>query len=451
MTLQEFESRLSAFINFQADKNQTFRNEEFLRFCEQFLVLHQEINDFKKCYYEGFTTQRERMQLHAYSVDKDSGVCCIFLCQWKTGDDNAVVRGEEIKNAFQKMMNFVREATRIDLHDKAFYKKLEETAPAYELAKYLYEEWNSVVNLKFYVLTNDIVSDTELQNLAETIEGKPAEYFVYDISKIYKFDGIGMLNQLSDTVNFVEGLHKLLQKKNVKLKQTKYFLDSLFDEVQRYRSQCSKMDDIYRVLIDKISKGDSVYVGADFYYLFVVNRGEALQIVEKIFKCSAEERERCFKSAVREYQLLHRKDGEYGFWIDVFTSPDENKNDMVSWIEPVSCKKLIKDMVSMPECLGLLINPYTDRLQFSKECLDKIVFDGMEKDFASPENLFLETNDMSEQVKIYSFLKELEEKRNRLWDRMLSGGKNEKRKYHEQVKLLDEKIEDCKKKLEAMK
>lgn len=180
MDVREFREVLHEDIALAASTNITNVEEEFLSYVTNILISADEFDDFIECYYNGISKRRANMRIDGYAMDETDGSCCVFISNYHGPYEDEAIRGEDITSSFKKIRFFVEEAVKDDL-----YKEIEESTQAYEFARILHDDINTITKFRFYLLT-DAFNKQRAKNIKdEELYGKKVELHVWDIARLF--------------------------------------------------------------------------------------------------------------------------------------------------------------------------------------------------------------------------------------------------------------------------
>ena len=180
MNLQEYRETLHEDIALMASANMTTQSDEFLLYVSAILSDGEEFDDFIECYYEGVSRRNANMRIDGYAMDETDGSCCVFIGDYHGPYEDDSIRADDINSMFRKVYYFINEAVNYDL-----YRELEESTEAFEFARTLRYESESITKYRFYLLT-DAYNKQRAKTIRDIeVAGKNAELNVWDISRIF--------------------------------------------------------------------------------------------------------------------------------------------------------------------------------------------------------------------------------------------------------------------------
>lgn len=165
------------FASAQVEEN--FYESSFIEIYAKELLESGEIdNDLELCHWS-----ETGIKVDGYSYNEDDGVLNLFISVFSTDIENKSLIQTEVNQAFKRVENFFERC-----FSKTYYTKLEESTPVYDLAYFIYKSKSKISTVKYYLLSNKILSDR-----AETIPPRQDEtisfsYNIWDISRLYRMD-----------------------------------------------------------------------------------------------------------------------------------------------------------------------------------------------------------------------------------------------------------------------
>jgi len=165
------------FATAQAGEN--FYESSFLELYAKDLLESGEIdNELELCHW-GETG----IKIDGYSYNEDDGILNLFVSIFSADIENKSLTQTEVNQAFKRVENFFQRS-----FAKNYYLKLEDSTPVYDLAYQIHKNKENISTVKYYLLSNKILSDR-----AEAIPPKQNEaisftYNIWDISRLFRMD-----------------------------------------------------------------------------------------------------------------------------------------------------------------------------------------------------------------------------------------------------------------------
>ena len=179
MELSEFRAGILDDVHFNASMNGTSPREEFLALYAGTLVDAEEFEDFEQLAYEGVGSRNRRIQIDGYYYSELDNCLYIIICPFVDSIEMQSLTATEAENQFKRARAFVEES-----RSGFIQKYAEESSPGYGLALDIQKRYMNVPKIKFYILT-DMVMSSRIREIPSTnIGASVAEYHIWDISRL---------------------------------------------------------------------------------------------------------------------------------------------------------------------------------------------------------------------------------------------------------------------------
>lgn len=179
MELSEFRAGILDDVHFNASMNGTSPREEFMALYAGTLVDAEEFEDFEQLAYEGVGSRNRRIQIDGYYYSELDNCLYIIICPFVDSLELQSFTATEAENQFKRARAFVEES-----RSGFILKYAEESSPGYGLALDIQKRYQNVAKIKFYILT-DMVMSSRIKEIASTKIGNAvAEYHIWDISRL---------------------------------------------------------------------------------------------------------------------------------------------------------------------------------------------------------------------------------------------------------------------------
>ncbi|MCW5623166.1 MAG: AIPR family protein [Burkholderiales bacterium] len=140
----------------------------------------EELVDFVPCQYRGTGTRRRSLGVDGYAFDEADGSLRLVIVEFDGEQHPATVTQTTAKATFSKIVAFVDEAfTGNDDHLPA------EEDPASDFSGLLQIHQPNITRLRFYLVTDGILSDRIRDWPEQSIGGIPAEFHIWDIARLH--------------------------------------------------------------------------------------------------------------------------------------------------------------------------------------------------------------------------------------------------------------------------
>ncbi len=138
----------------------------------------EELIDFVPCPYRGTGTRRRSLGVDGYAFDEADGSLRLVIAEFDGEQQPATVTQTTAKATFSKVVSFVDEAfAGNDDHLPA------DDDPAADFSGLLLIHQPTITRLRFYLVTDGILSDRIRDWPAQSIGGIPAEFHIWDIAR----------------------------------------------------------------------------------------------------------------------------------------------------------------------------------------------------------------------------------------------------------------------------
>lgn len=185
MQVEEYRNNLMESLEIKAKAGLTDKASEFLIHATELLINAEEINDFTEAYIETTGAKNISIKLHGYTFDESEYTCSLFINDFSYQSEITTITNEQVTNLYRKMEAFVKNA-----QSGYIEKNAELTSEAYTLADLLNENINNetVAKYKFYILSNQLLSDRVKTIKKDPIEGSLVEVNVWDLKRLFELE-----------------------------------------------------------------------------------------------------------------------------------------------------------------------------------------------------------------------------------------------------------------------
>lgn len=179
MELTEFRTGILDDVHFNASLNGTSPREEFFVLYANALADAEEFEDFEQLAFEGVGPRNKRIQIDGYNYSELEDCLSIIICPFADSIEAESLTATDAEGYFRRARAFVEEA-----RSGFIQKNAEESSPGYGLAIDVSKRYQNVRKIKFYLLT-DMVMSNRIREIANTTIGDAvAEYHIWDISRL---------------------------------------------------------------------------------------------------------------------------------------------------------------------------------------------------------------------------------------------------------------------------
>lgn len=178
--LEDFLHNLQQEINLYASAEGQERglSEAFAEYLFGVLIEAGEIDDAVLAPY-----QATGAKASGFTCSDDESILWLFLADYRIALEVQVLGKSDLDTHFKRMTTFLTRA-RNDL-----WKKLEESAPSWDMAQRIVEVWDRVTEVRLVVLTNATLR-TQIP-APGNLDGRTVHHAVWDLSRLYQLESSG--------------------------------------------------------------------------------------------------------------------------------------------------------------------------------------------------------------------------------------------------------------------
>lgn len=181
MELDEYRSEFLAEINTRASADRNFIHAAFVERTAELLADAEELFDFELCYYRGTGSRNRTLAVDGFSFDDADGSARIVIAEYDGGIDHETLTQSQARVFFGRVQAFVDDSLNARIQ-----RNVEESTPAYGLARELEGRAGSINRLRFYLVTDRVLSERVKDWPEGDLNGIPAEFHIWDISRFYR-------------------------------------------------------------------------------------------------------------------------------------------------------------------------------------------------------------------------------------------------------------------------
>ena len=181
MNLEEFRKEILENVAVHAAASEEFRHSAFVEHCLRLLEDADEVADVQMCFYRGTGSKNRNSGVDAYSLDEADGSVRLFIADFKGSTEAGYLTQTDAKSWFGRLQTFSE-----DSFSGKSMREIEESSPAFGLASLLNQTHKGITRLRFYLLTDAVIS-TRIRDLPEmTISGIATESHIWDSSRFFR-------------------------------------------------------------------------------------------------------------------------------------------------------------------------------------------------------------------------------------------------------------------------
>ena len=190
MTLDEYYAAFMQDIYARSDAEGDFHEYIFTeRMCD-FLVDHATLENYEVVAYKKNT---KGLKVDAWNLDEDTGDLDLLVADFRVEKTPQPLSRTDATRFLKRAERFFVESLR-----RQFYQSLEETTPGYELARTICEKSSLISRVRFFLLSNTLISSRFDSLESSALEGFRCTYDIWDITRLHRIETSGKARE--DTV-----------------------------------------------------------------------------------------------------------------------------------------------------------------------------------------------------------------------------------------------------------
>lgn len=127
--------------------------------------------------------QARGLRVDGFSWEEGNNILNLFIVLFSDETDTGSLTRTEIETQFNRLTSFFKKSAQ-----KEYFKDIEEALPVYELSYLIYRHINSFQKVKFYLLSNKIISDRVEEIPPIKKAGLEQSFHVWDISRLFRMN-----------------------------------------------------------------------------------------------------------------------------------------------------------------------------------------------------------------------------------------------------------------------
>lgn len=192
MNLEEFADDFREDVLALADGSGILVQDAFFEFSAEMVMSSGEVDDMRRAYYEG--AKGTGIRVDGYGEDPLlSGTLDIIVLNYNAEKGVERLTATEMQSDFARAKKFIQKSL-----DEKWRSGLEETSPAFSLADMIAARWSRISKIRFFLLTNKILSERVDGKEAEIFEGKSLSFSVWDLRRFHALAAQGEAREIID-------------------------------------------------------------------------------------------------------------------------------------------------------------------------------------------------------------------------------------------------------------
>jgi len=199
MELPEFFIDLKQDVAARIESTGDFTESAFAEIVTEFLVDAGTLTEFVPCIF-----RQRGMKVDGYAFVPDEATLDLFVVDYSGDDEPCTLARRDLEQAFKRVETFFEKSL-----SRKFVDELEVSTPAYALARQILDEASSISRVRFYLLTDSILSERIKDLPSEQHDGREWSYRVWDLDRLEKVMATGTPEEI--VVDFQEMFEKRLR------------------------------------------------------------------------------------------------------------------------------------------------------------------------------------------------------------------------------------------------
>ncbi len=181
MEIGDFRKEFLEQIAAQAVSDGNFRHSAFVDYSVQLLEDAEEVSDFESCYFRGTGFKHKALAIDGYAFDDADGSVRLFVAEYGGAHEAETLTQTQAKALFSRLQAFCEDAVSGRLQ-----REIEDSTPAAAFAALLFQQKGSITRLRFYLITDSVMS-TRMRDWPEaSIAGIPTDFHIWDMNRFHR-------------------------------------------------------------------------------------------------------------------------------------------------------------------------------------------------------------------------------------------------------------------------
>jgi hypothetical protein len=181
MEQEEFRNEFLADVRTRANADKNFMHSAFTERSGELLGEAEELYDFEACYFRGTGSKNRGLAVDGFSFDDADGSVRIVVAEFEGGRDPKTLIQSYARTLFGRTQAFVEDSLSGRVQQNS-----EESSPEYGLARELEHRAGSISRIRFFLVTDSVLSDRVKDWPEGDIGGIPTEFHIWDISRFHR-------------------------------------------------------------------------------------------------------------------------------------------------------------------------------------------------------------------------------------------------------------------------
>ena len=181
MDIAEYRADFLEQVRASATSESNFTHAEFVDFCADLLADADEIADFESGYFRGTGSKNRSLGVDGFALDETDGSMRLLIADYEGTGDARTLTQTQAKTMFSRLQAFCEDSISGRLHPQ-----LEDSSAGFSTALTLFQRRHSITRLRFYLITDAVLSTRVRDWPEEIVGGIPAEFHIWDISRFHQ-------------------------------------------------------------------------------------------------------------------------------------------------------------------------------------------------------------------------------------------------------------------------
>ena len=181
MEIQEFSMELKQDVAARAAATGDFSDSAFAEVVAEFLVETGGFSELVPCPY-----RQTGMKVDGYAFIPDEATLDLFVVDYAGNDQPETFNKRDLEQSFKRLETFFEKSL-----TRKFVDGIEVSLPAYGLARQIFDEASSIARVRFFLLTDSLLSDRVKDIPSKEKNGRTWSYRVWDLDRLSKVMACG--------------------------------------------------------------------------------------------------------------------------------------------------------------------------------------------------------------------------------------------------------------------
>lgn len=181
MNVEEYYNDLKQDVLARSESNENFTVAVFSEYMAERLETVGEVESFDYCHFH-----RRGIHVDGYSFVEQENLLNLFVSDYISADTPKSINRTEAISVFNRLESFFCRSL-----DSKFHEEMEESSDGFKLAYDIHDRVGSFDKVRFYLLTNRIISSKFKLIENKKIDDYEASFHIWDISRLFRIESSG--------------------------------------------------------------------------------------------------------------------------------------------------------------------------------------------------------------------------------------------------------------------